>query len=216
MIPLAPPLELRYLVIYSGDCEKFACMQPRQALRQFPRPLLLFRSAQYLPPWANPILSLRPSPNPSQSRPVTLASHTSLPKTRGAPPPPSPPASALVGTSTTPLQASPNIPTQRTAQIARHLSTSATVDPTRNHQFQYPAPMASPYTVRRVAAPHTLEHRVYLEKDGVPISPFHDIPLYANAEQTVLNMVVEIPRWTNAKLEVSLHQPFRGRAQRNC
>lgn len=59
------------------------------------------------------------------------------------------------------------------------------------------------YNLRKVGAPHTLEHRVYIEKDGVPVSPFHDIPLYANAEQTVLNMVVEIPRWTNAKLEVS-------------
>lgn len=60
------------------------------------------------------------------------------------------------------------------------------------------------YTTRKVAAPYTLEHRVYIEKDGVPVSPFHDIPLYANQEQTILNMVVEIPRWTNAKLEVSL------------
>lgn len=60
----------------------------------------------------------------------------------------------------------------------------------------------SSYTVRKVAAAHTFEHRVYIEKDGVPVSPFHDIPLYANAEQTILNMVVEIPRWTNAKLEV--------------
>ena len=58
------------------------------------------------------------------------------------------------------------------------------------------------YSLRKVGAPYTLEHRVYIEKDGVPVSPFHDIPLYANAEQTVLNMVVEIPRWTNAKLEV--------------
>jgi len=40
------------------------------------------------------------------------------------------------------------------------------------------------------------------EKNGVPISPFHDIPLFANAEKTIFNMVVEIPRWTNAKLEV--------------
>ena len=61
----------------------------------------------------------------------------------------------------------------------------------------------SSYGLRKVGAPHTLEHRVYIEKDGVPVSPFHDIPLYANPEQTVLNMVVEIPRWTNAKLEVS-------------
>lgn len=62
--------------------------------------------------------------------------------------------------------------------------------------------MATPYSVRKVAAPNTLEHRVYIEKDGVPVSPFHDVPLYANQEQTILNMVVEIPRWTNAKLEV--------------
>ncbi|TLS29506.1 hypothetical protein PpBr36_01117 [Pyricularia pennisetigena] len=87
------------------------------------------------------------------------------------------------------------IPSLRTAQIARHLSSSASTTSSAN--------MASQYTVRKVAAPNTLEHRVYIEKDGVPVSPFHDIPLYANAEQTILNMVVEIPRWTNAKLEIS-------------
>ncbi|KAJ5220273.1 hypothetical protein N7468_009477 [Penicillium chermesinum] len=59
------------------------------------------------------------------------------------------------------------------------------------------------YTVRKIGQPYTLEHRVYIEKDGVPVSPFHDIPLYANAEKTILNMVVEIPRWTNAKQEIS-------------
>lgn len=30
----------------------------------------------------------------------------------------------------------------------------------------------------------------------------HDIPLFANEEKTVYNMVVEVPRWTNAKMEV--------------
>jgi inorganic pyrophosphatase len=59
------------------------------------------------------------------------------------------------------------------------------------------------YTTRKIGAAHTLEHRIYIEKDGVLVSPFHDIPLYANEQQTVLNMVVEIPRWTNAKQEVS-------------
>ena len=66
---------------------------------------------------------------------------------------------------------------------------------------------SSPYTIRKVAAANTLEHRVYIEKDGVPISAFHDIPLYANAEQTILNMIVEIPRWTNAKQEVCFFSP---------
>jgi inorganic pyrophosphatase len=62
----------------------------------------------------------------------------------------------------------------------------------------------SQYTARKIAAPNTLEHRIYIEKDGVPVSPFHDIPLYANEQQTVLNMIVEVPRWTNAKMEVRL------------
>ena len=67
---------------------------------------------------------------------------------------------------------------------------------------------AAVYTARKVGAPHTLEHRIYIEKDGVPLSPFHDIPLYANEQQTVLNMIVEIPRWTNAKMEISKEEPF--------
>jgi inorganic pyrophosphatase len=82
----------------------------------------------------------------------------------------------------------------RSAQIARHFS-GTSLDKEN---------MASKFTVRKVAAPNTLEHRVYIEKDGVPISPFHDIPLFADSQQTLLNMVVEIPRWTNAKMEVRL------------
>ncbi|MCJ1338791.1 Inorganic pyrophosphatase [Bachmanniomyces sp. S44760] len=59
------------------------------------------------------------------------------------------------------------------------------------------------YSVRKIAPANTLEHRIFIEKDGVPVSPFHDIPLYANEQQTILNMVVEIPRWSNGKLEIS-------------
>lgn len=57
-------------------------------------------------------------------------------------------------------------------------------------------------TLHNVAAPNTTEHRVYIERDGIPVSIFHDIPLYDNAKRTVLNMIVEIPRWTNSKLEI--------------
>ena len=35
---------------------------------------------------------------------------------------------------------------------------------------------------------------------GNYVSPFHDIPLHADKENQVFNMVVEIPRWTNAKV----------------
>lgn len=38
--------------------------------------------------------------------------------------------------------------------------------------------------------------------DGV-VSPWHDVPLYADASKKIFNMIVEIPRWTNAKMEVS-------------
>ncbi|KAI0025487.1 inorganic pyrophosphatase [Xylariomycetidae sp. FL0641] len=96
------------------------------------------------------------------------------------------------------------IASHRTAQLARHFTSSHS--PAIHHSSHQPSPestMASGFGVRKVAAPNTLEHRVYIEKDGVPCSPFHDVPLYANKEQTILNMIVEIPRWTNGKLEIS-------------
>ncbi|KAG1077484.1 hypothetical protein G6F42_024812 [Rhizopus arrhizus] len=62
---------------------------------------------------------------------------------------------------------------------------------------------SSTYRTVNVGQPFTAAHRVYLEKDGKVVSPFHDIPLYAEGakEKSIVNMVVEIPRWTNAKVE---------------
>lgn len=97
----------------------------------------------------------------------------------------------------------PTIPL-RVVQISRHLSTNSSSDTTTPLNTT----MASKYTVRKIGAPNTLEHRIYIEKDGVPVSPFHDIPLYANEQQTILNMVVEIPRWTNGKMEISKEEVF--------
>ena len=34
------------------------------------------------------------------------------------------------------------------------------------------------------------------------MSPFHDIPLFADQNNGILNMIVEVPRWTNAKMEI--------------
>ncbi|KAG0204202.1 Inorganic pyrophosphatase [Mortierella sp. GBA30] len=66
----------------------------------------------------------------------------------------------------------------------------------------------SAYSTRVIGAPNTLEHRVYIEKDGAPVSSFHDVPLYANEAKNVYNMIVEIPRWSNAKLEISKDEEF--------
>jgi inorganic pyrophosphatase len=54
----------------------------------------------------------------------------------------------------------------------------------------------------------SIEHRVFVEKDGTVVSPFHDIPLFADQSSNVLNMVVEVPRWTNAKMEISKEEAF--------
>ncbi|ELK32383.1 GTP-binding protein SAR1a [Myotis davidii] len=41
---------------------------------------------------------------------------------------------------------------------------------------------------------------------GQYISPFHDIPIYADKD--VFNMVVEVPRWSNAKMEIATKDPL--------
>ncbi|OMJ17970.1 Inorganic pyrophosphatase [Smittium culicis] len=64
------------------------------------------------------------------------------------------------------------------------------------------------FDTRVVGQPDTFEYKVYLEKNGVVQSFFHDVPLYATADKQVLNMVVEIPRWTNAKLEIKTKDRF--------
>ena len=100
-----------------------------------------------------------------------------------------------------PHQASPLAKTPlRAQQLAQHFS------PNYSSQQKPEMSSSSTYTTRKIGAPNTLEHRIYIERDGVVVSPFHDIPLYANDQQTVLNMVVEIPRWTNAKMEVPTHR----------
>jgi len=52
----------------------------------------------------------------------------------------------------------------------------------------------------------TTDYRVFCKQGDKFVSYFHDIPLYANEEKTVLNMIVEIPRGTNAKMEICLSE----------
>ncbi|KAF9469849.1 inorganic pyrophosphatase [Collybia nuda] len=80
-----------------------------------------------------------------------------------------------------------------------------------SHQLRLLRPhstMSSQYTPRLIAAANTLEHRVFIEQNGSVVSPFHDIPLFADQNNGIFNMVVEVPRWTNAKMEISKEEPF--------
>ncbi|XP_016316265.1 inorganic pyrophosphatase isoform X1 [Sinocyclocheilus anshuiensis] len=57
--------------------------------------------------------------------------------------------------------------------------------------------------------PNTLSYRIYFKNsDGKYISPFHDIPMYADEAQNIFHMVVEVPRWTNAKMEIATKDPL--------
>lgn len=61
------------------------------------------------------------------------------------------------------------------------------------------------YSIVERGAPNTLNYKAYFVGPSGFISPMHDIPLHANNSSSwhVFNMVVEVPRWTNAKMEIS-------------
>ncbi|XP_062832283.1 inorganic pyrophosphatase isoform X1 [Anolis carolinensis] len=83
--------------------------------------------------------------------------------------------------------------------------------------------MAS-YSVEERGCSNSLDYRIYFKNDqGEYISPFHDIPINGDpgkgnfiswvlrsfSDSTdVFNMVVEIPRWTNAKMEIATKDPL--------
>jgi inorganic pyrophosphatase len=49
---------------------------------------------------------------------------------------------------------------------------------------------------------------VFIEHNNSVVSSFHDVPLFADQSNGILNMIVEVPRWTNAKMEISKEEPF--------
>jgi nucleosome-remodeling factor subunit len=64
---------------------------------------------------------------------------------------------------------------------------------------------ASNYSIVERGQLNTLNYRVYFKNDQTNsiVSPFHDIPLVSNKQDNLFNVVVEIPRWSNAKMEIS-------------
>ncbi|KAL2219375.1 inorganic pyrophosphatase [Thermoascus aurantiacus ATCC 26904] len=176
LLPHLPPLAP--LTRPLSRCAPTASARLARARSSLPRTL-----ATLAPPTAA-TSARRPSPSPFSS---------SLPPPSSSSP--SAPGIDRVASSTT---------SNRAALIAKHFSSSATppsahTEPSAMSYSKTP----SEYTVRKVGQPNTLDYRVFIEKNGSPISPWHDIPLYANEQQTILNMIVEIPRWTNAKQEIS-------------
>jgi inorganic pyrophosphatase len=51
--------------------------------------------------------------------------------------------------------------------------------------------------------------RIHLKIDGKPASFWHDIPLYPDSgNSSIINFVVEIPRWQDAKIEIEPSEPL--------
>ncbi|XP_072479176.1 inorganic pyrophosphatase 2, mitochondrial isoform X11 [Notamacropus eugenii] len=82
----------------------------------------------------------------------------------------------------------------------------------------------SQYSTEERGQPCSAQYRLYFKNvDGHYISPFHDIPLKPESKEengiptkkartseheAVFNMVVEVPRWTNAKMEIATKEPL--------
>lgn len=62
------------------------------------------------------------------------------------------------------------------------------------------------YSVIERGCPFTCDYRVYIKDQNGPISPLHDIPLVVDESKKTYNMVVEVPRWTNAKMEITMKE----------
>jgi len=64
------------------------------------------------------------------------------------------------------------------------------------------------YTAEERGTSQTDTYKVFLKDATGPISPFHDIPLVANAAAKTYHAVIEVPRWTNAKMEIDTKSPL--------
>lgn len=64
--------------------------------------------------------------------------------------------------------------------------------------------MASNIVIEETSNAQPQDMCLYFRHNGQRISPWHDIPLFADRQRGILIMVVEIPRGTNAKMEVSV------------
>lgn len=64
------------------------------------------------------------------------------------------------------------------------------------------------YSIEEKGSMYSTDYRLYFKSGGRYVSPFHDIPLYTDSTGSIVNMIVEIPRWTNAKMEIKVSEPL--------
>ena len=67
------------------------------------------------------------------------------------------------------------------------------------------AAAAPQFSSRQEGAFPSMEFRIFFKAGGATVSPWHDVPL--DAGDGLLNMIVEIPKETKAKMEVATDEP---------
>ena len=68
------------------------------------------------------------------------------------------------------------------------------------------------YSIKKEGTPGITNYRVFVTHNDHIISPFHNIPLWVK-KSSVAHMVVEIPRGTQAKMEINKKEQFNPIAQ---
>jgi len=68
------------------------------------------------------------------------------------------------------------------------------------------ATASTPYLNSIKGEENTLDYRIFFTEGGKTVSPWHDIPLYA--DDGTLNFICEIPKETSAKMEVATDEEF--------
>ncbi|XP_069358139.1 inorganic pyrophosphatase isoform X2 [Maniola hyperantus] len=97
-------------------------------------------------------------------------------------------------------------PSRRAVSLGKQLCRSLVVSCARPSVTS--AASASMYVAEDRGSPYSPDYRVYFKDASGPISPLHDIPLWADRAARLAHMVVEVPRWSNAKMELSLAEPL--------
>uniref|UniRef100_A0A0N5C8Q7 inorganic diphosphatase n=1 Tax=Strongyloides papillosus TaxID=174720 RepID=A0A0N5C8Q7_STREA len=59
------------------------------------------------------------------------------------------------------------------------------------------------YSIEERGQLNTLSYRIFIKQGEHVINPWHDIPLFACENSKIYNMIVEIPRFSNAKMEMA-------------
>lgn len=126
------------------------------------------------------VAALAAAANASPIVPSELPKIPGLPEPTGLPTPPTPPSGN--GSS----------------------SEACTHDGKDDGKFDYSA-----VSLRETGARGTLDWRIWLLHKCNPISFWHDVPLYPYENNTkIINVVVEIPRWTDGKIELESSEPL--------